>query len=38
MQGGINYHFLSLLYDLGLNPDLPDYWRTLYSLSQWPGQ
>ena len=30
--------FLSLWYNLTwrLNPSLPDHWRTLYSLSQWP--
>ena len=35
-QGSINYHFLSLWYeiDVGLNPGLPDHWRTLYSLGQ----
>ena len=31
-QGGIKYNFLKFLIwrDLGLNPDLPDHWRTLY--------
>ena len=24
--------------DLGLNPDLPNHWWTLYSLGQWPGK
>ena len=33
-QGGIKYHFKSLL---GMNPGLPDHWRTLYSLGQWTG-
>ena len=29
--------FESLVWlDLRLNPGLPDHWRTLYSLSQWP--
>ena len=23
--------------DLGFNPSLPDHWRTLYSLGQWPA-
>ena len=23
--------------DLGLNLSLPDHWKTLYSLGQWPG-
>ena len=27
----------SVWVDLGLNPDLPDHWRTLYSLGQWRG-
>ena len=37
-QSGIKYHFFySLVWlDLGLNPGLPDHWRTLYSLGQWP--
>ena len=32
-QGGIKYHFLSLLYDLTWDwiPGLPDHWRTLCS-------
>ena len=39
-QGGIKYHFFESLVwlDLGLNFGLPDHWRTLYSLGQWPGQ
>ena len=36
-QGDIKYYFLSLWYDLGLNPGLPDHWRTSNSLGQWPG-
>ena len=24
-------------HDLGLNPGLPDHWRTLYPLGQWAG-
>ena len=31
--------FKSLVWlDLGLNPGLSEDWRTLYSLSQWPGR
>ena len=31
--------FESLVWlDLGLNPGLPDHWRTLYPLDQWAGQ
>ena len=35
----MKYHvFESLIwFDLRLNPVLPDHWRTLYSLGQWPG-
>ena len=35
-QGGIKYYFLKSLVwlDLGLNPGLPDYWRTLYPLGR----
>ena len=35
--GGIKYHFLKSLVwrDLGLSPDLPDHWQTLYPLGQW---
>ena len=29
--------FFNLSYYLGLNPGLPDHWRTLYSLGQSPG-
>ena len=30
--------FESLIWlDLGLNPGLPDHWRTLYSFGQWTG-
>ena len=39
-QGGIKYHFFeSIVYqrlNLGLNHSLPDHWRTLYLLGQWP--
>ena len=35
-QGGIKYHFLSLVWlDVGLNPGLPGHWWTLYSLGQY---
>ena len=36
-QGCIKYHFFKSLVwsDLGLNPGLLDYWRTLYPLGQW---
>ena len=39
-QGGIRYHLKKSLVwlDSGLNPGLPDYKRTLYSLGWWPGQ
>ena len=33
--GGIKYHFLSLWYDLGLNPGLPDHWQALCLVGQW---
>ena len=38
-QGGIRYHFLSLLVwlDLELNSGLPDHWQMLYPLGQWAG-
>ena len=38
-QGGIKYHFSEFLVwlDLGLNPSLPDHWRTFYSLGHWPS-
>ena len=39
-QGGIKFHFSlkSLVWlDLGLNPGVPDHWRTLYPLGQWAG-
>ena len=38
-QGGVKYHFFESLVwlDLGLNPSLPNYWRTLYSLGELPG-
>ena len=36
-QGGIKYHFFKSLVwlNLGLNPDLPGHWWTLYLLGQW---
>ena len=35
-QGCTKYQFFEflVLLDLGLNPGLPDHWRTLYSLDQ----
>ena len=36
-KGSIKYHFLSLWYDLGLNPGPPDNWWTLYPQDQWAG-
>ena len=38
-QRGIKYHLESLIrLDRGLNPGLPDHWRTLKPLCQWVGQ
>ena len=39
-QGDLKYHFFESLVwlDLGLNPALPGYWQTLYSIGQWPNQ